>query len=731
VRQRRHVPCALVNSWESTAPPSFLAPGNRSYDSFLLVAISWQTGAFRRAASLGIIALSASFESTQDRGGGDHSYRLGDEVDRNITTPYRDLLSLYFKESLAELLDQMSTILKMPVALCPVDVDIHKVSPANSESFDLELCEKLQCGICVSNHSGTYCDLVNQEINSTVLDLPPEELKNLRYREISCPRGVSRIAIPIGIDDEVIALLLVGKYLRVNSERKQESEEAALRVLEKQRLIQIFESAQSAETELAKAETIESILSLPMLYAEDVEAVAREAHRYVPVVREVIVRFHPDAGTQIGRSFVDAFSTLARIENLASDILLSQEELWIRANSMLKLIVEKTHLVTGVIYYASLSDYRILEPAGYFSDVHFEPSPVEISSDEEIAWFDASESGVRFPVHNSPAEWQNACLARLYGQNAAVVFGQTQYKNRFSIIGFGHDPMDQIDDLELSFVRIAATRILSFVKTVLTNQDLERINLETGHKIRRTYGDIVGGIRRLQKYGFSQSETDDPLAKQMIKLGNNELEFGLAQLELITGNYNVLNRIVWKSHGANEPLQRNDIVDVQLLLYEFKKIYEPTLESSNKRFVFDFKTSCKIATNRDAIRVIFWNLIDNAVKFSYNNTKIRIELYRTEKHYIVKIVNTGVGIDNREANVLFLPYYKSKYRDRMKEIPGQGLGLAACKRCMDALFENGKIEIYSIDTSQGSRHLTEKRFDGDRQRTVLQVSIPLNAHLGA
>lgn len=91
----------------------------------------------------------------------------------------------------------------------------------------------------------------------------------------------------------------------------------------------------------------------------------------------------------------------------------------------------------------------------------------------------------------------------------------------------------------------------------------------------------------------------------------------------------------------------------------------------------------------DRLRQMFLVILDNAVKFSQDNSTVYITLEQDDK-IRVSIRDTGVGISKEELPSIFEKFYKSKLRQNAK---GSGLGLAIAKQI--ALKHNGEIEVES------------------------------------
>ena len=107
-------------------------------------------------------------------------------------------------------------------------------------------------------------------------------------------------------------------------------------------------------------------------------------------------------------------------------------------------------------------------------------------------------------------------------------------------------------------------------------------------------------------------------------------------------------------------------------------------------------TLCPILGNAAAIREIFGNLIDNALKYTPSGGQVRVTMgliSSTGNHRWqgVEIADTGYGIPQKDQNHVFERHYRGIQSEG--DIPGTGLGLAIVKELVEKI--QGKIEITS------------------------------------
>jgi signal transduction histidine kinase len=90
------------------------------------------------------------------------------------------------------------------------------------------------------------------------------------------------------------------------------------------------------------------------------------------------------------------------------------------------------------------------------------------------------------------------------------------------------------------------------------------------------------------------------------------------------------------------------------------------------------------------LRHILGNLLANAIKYSPEGGTVRFELISQDKKVIFRIQDWGIGIPLEDQKRLFLPFNRAK---NVGTIPGNGLGLAIAKKCVEA--HGGQISVNS------------------------------------
>ena len=96
--------------------------------------------------------------------------------------------------------------------------------------------------------------------------------------------------------------------------------------------------------------------------------------------------------------------------------------------------------------------------------------------------------------------------------------------------------------------------------------------------------------------------------------------------------------------------------------------------------------------NHEALATVITNLLTNAINYTPRQGNIRLETSTDDQHGIVRVIDTGIGIEAAEQTRIFERFYRVD-KARSREKGGTGLGLAIVKHLVQAM--NGTIELDS------------------------------------
>ena len=99
-----------------------------------------------------------------------------------------------------------------------------------------------------------------------------------------------------------------------------------------------------------------------------------------------------------------------------------------------------------------------------------------------------------------------------------------------------------------------------------------------------------------------------------------------------------------------------------------------------------------LSANRSQMVELFYNLIDNAIKYNKPNGTVSVEIATVKTGIRITVADTGIGIPQESQSRVFERFYRVD-KSRSKKTGGTGLGLAIVKHIVIAY--NGTIELQS------------------------------------
>jgi PAS domain S-box-containing protein len=109
-----------------------------------------------------------------------------------------------------------------------------------------------------------------------------------------------------------------------------------------------------------------------------------------------------------------------------------------------------------------------------------------------------------------------------------------------------------------------------------------------------------------------------------------------------------------------------------------------------------------ISGDADRLQQVFWNLLNNAIKFTPKDGQIRVLLERVKSHIEVSVMDTGEGIAPE-----FMPYVFDRFQQgdasTTRRHGGLGLGLAIVKQLVE--LHGGSVRVKSDGIGKGTTFL--------------------------
>ena len=190
--------------------------------------------------------------------------------------------------------------------------------------------------------------------------------------------------------------------------------------------------------------------------------------------------------------------------------------------------------------------------------------------------------------------------------------------------------------------------------------------------------------------GYIEAMLDGTIPVEMQEKYLNIILFETERLNKLTQNILDLNK--FGHHGIS--LDITDF-DINQLIRTTTMTFEGVC--SKKGLSFDlYLTGQELFVKADMgkIQQVLYNLIDNATKFSHNNTVITIETNIRNEKVLISVKDKGIGIPSNSIKKVWERFYKTDL-SRGRDKKGSGLGLAIVKEIVQVHNEN--INVISTE----------------------------------
>ena len=204
------------------------------------------------------------------------------------------------------------------------------------------------------------------------------------------------------------------------------------------------------------------------------------------------------------------------------------------------------------------------------------------------------------------------------------------------------------------------------------------------HEIRTPLNGIIGFSQLLKNPNLNEEqkakylEIIDYSSDQLLMLINDILDISLIE--------------------ADQMKIEKEFVDVNQMIDEIFELYNVYKNKKNKGHLDFYKTkwisnqNLMLYTDAKRLRQIFYNLLNNAFKFTYEGS-IEFGYKFASQHEITFFVkDTGIGILETNQRLLFQRFRRMDSPTTFNDT-GTGLGLAICKALTEKL--NGEINVKS------------------------------------
>ncbi|ASV32293.1 tetratricopeptide repeat-containing sensor histidine kinase [Maribacter cobaltidurans] len=223
-------------------------------------------------------------------------------------------------------------------------------------------------------------------------------------------------------------------------------------------------------------------------------------------------------------------------------------------------------------------------------------------------------------------------------------------------------------------------------RNLLENERILNETNETKDKLFSIVGhDLRGPIISLK--GLLEVSLKDINGESQFKRFGPKLHKDLEHIHFTLDN--LLNWGQTQMQGASvNPVK----IIVKKELEEIIGLFEENIKNKNINLLSSLDKSLCVMADLNHFRIIFRNLISNAIKFTHENGTIHIKGEITDNHTIIKVIDNGVGMSKVNINKIWdNKEHLSTFGTQSEK--GTGLGLMLCKEMVEK--NNGNIQLES------------------------------------
>lgn len=197
------------------------------------------------------------------------------------------------------------------------------------------------------------------------------------------------------------------------------------------------------------------------------------------------------------------------------------------------------------------------------------------------------------------------------------------------------------------------------------------------HEFRTPLSTILSSVSLISKY---KTEAEDDKRTKHVE----RVKSAVTNMTLILNDF-----------LSAEKLEQGKIA-VNIVEFDLKNLVNEItnelsgLLKSNQKVEFVYEGDTVVFLDKQMMRNIFINLISNAIKFSFENKNIKVNIKTTIDNVHIEVKDQGIGIPEEEQENLFERFYRAK---NATNIQGTGLGLSIVAKYIEEM--KGHIDFES------------------------------------
>ncbi|WP_186441127.1 ATP-binding protein [Desulfamplus magnetovallimortis] len=156
-------------------------------------------------------------------------------------------------------------------------------------------------------------------------------------------------------------------------------------------------------------------------------------------------------------------------------------------------------------------------------------------------------------------------------------------------------------------------------------------------------------------------------------------------------------------HDSDNLTLQNDYPDILSITRDTINSFQEKMESSQIRCSLNIAddTVPVIAGNRNSLERLFFNIVENSIRYTNSPGYLEINVSTSKTHAIISFEDSAPGVPDHALELIFNRLFRVE-KSRSRELGGSGLGLSICKQ----IVEKHQGEISASHSSHGGLKIT-------------------------